>query len=275
MKIKIFFANVLFMFLICSDAYLMVHSKSNANKRRSGRNQSRIENRNAKKYKFDTPLVDGQRGSIYSLANHNIDCYNRDGPISGFHLFGKTGFISNSNAYEFNCLPISLPIKTLKGLNNSTDKVSISSSTDATKTLKNFNISCNNNGFITTIKLNKEGNHIFYTYTCVELVQQNCEDLTTQKKGAAWFGIGSDSVTSLDQHYVDSPQNKALVSFRLEVEGDKIYYKYRSCSIDVEGTKRLSIKTNETSVRNNGVKTNNNDNPLIEKNKVSRRRRYY
>jgi len=247
---------VLVCFSMLSNSFERESSKNNKLK------SEKIDNRNKDKYSHTTRMLDGKSGSIYSLAEHEINCIDRFGPIRGFHLWGSWGFISNYLSFEFNCQDDLLKDKKIETKSfesqNKKDKNKISDSPTA---LIDIDADCKEN-FLGKFQLinDDKKKQLYFSGQCIKLKQKprTCETITGGKgTKSSWFlGMGS-TVSNLDQIPVNAPENKALVSFKMiKTKDDKIAFEYVACEIDMTDT---NLQTNQPS-----------SNPVQEKKRIVR-----
>lgn len=194
---------------------------------------AKIVGRDKNRFKYSSQLQDGDRGSIYSLTKHNIQC-EPGAAISGFHMYGKTGVLSNDNAYEWNCSKSNLIHQ--KIYNGITGNIKIKDHRDSSNSLQFLGIFCPPLHVLNRFQLKKHGeNYIYYEYSCVEASMYNgfCKDVTTDWKDANWgiLGLGNKSVTELADLYLEGPKKWGLVGFSLIYRKDKkqIGYQYKTC----------------------------------------------
>lgn len=201
--------------------------------RKAERRRKKIASRDSKHYEKATSLHDGDRGSIYSLTYHNIDC--EGGAVRDFHLFGKTGFISNDNAYEYNCenngLIHSNIIKSKR-----TKSIKIKDARDSSDKLSQLNVQCSPSFAIRRFQLKKEGDSIYYEYDCVkvETHKDKCKFKTSNWASANWFlGLGDKTVSNLDEISILQKDNRVLNSFIMIYDKTRkvLAYNTNSCKL--------------------------------------------
>lgn len=255
---------------------LSIFQFSNAlNKKSSKRRNSakaKIIARNSQKYKYETKLDSTNFGSVFSLSDKEISCYDKKGPLTAFHLFGKFGFFSNLIGFEFNCVDNILVRNERFEFTSirSDNKVDIVNKDASPRLLNNVDVDCKDR-FISSFVLKNNAKELYYDAKCVNLgIKPNtCETKNTAEVNPQWIGLGFDTVSNLDGIPVDSPPNKALVSFKLVEKNKKISYEYKACEIDTASVDRINKAP--LVISSNQARKNNNDNPDTKLRKLKRR----
>jgi len=224
---------VIIYFFLFSHAYLRVSSANNFLKIK------KIADRDSEKYKHTTRLLDGKKGSVYSLTLHNVDCVDYLGPITGFHLWGSWGVFSNDLALEYSCMDYLIKSRNLqKSTFESQNTKNTKKLKDSPKALIDIDADCKEN-FLGKFQLQNDDKNkkLYFSGECIKLKQKQgtCETITGGKgTKSSWFlGMGS-TLSNLDKIPVNAPENKALVSFKMiKTKDDKIAFEYVACEIDM------------------------------------------
>jgi len=270
MKFKFF---ILFIILSISVFQFSNSLNKKSSKRRNSA-KANILPRNEKNYKKSTFLSGTELGSVYSLRDKQVSCFNEKGAISGFHVFGKNGWISNDIGIEYNCIENKIinqnkfEYKSFQSIK----KGDILSGTSP-NLLTNIEVNCKD-GFISEFTLKKDWFQIYYDAKCVNLPikKGSCKtEKSNQINPRDWLIF--DSVSKLDQIPVNSPNGKALVSFKLVNINKNIYYEFNACEIDNDQLNTINTESNNI-VSNAALKaiSKNNDNPDAKLRKLKRRR---
>jgi len=220
-------------------------------KRRShSQAETKIDARNKSKFPEATFLTESKSGSVYSLINLNVKCFDKNGPLTKFHLFGEFGFFSNDIGYEFGCMNNIIRPKqqVVYSTVTSSFRANFAKVSNSPKLLDKVDVDCKD-GFINSFQLAKSNIEVYYLASCMHLKQKlgSCESKTTNPANVSWLGIFSDTVSNLDQVPLEAPANKALVSFKLLVKDKKVYYEYKACEVDtsvpiIEAAKKIPGK---------------------------------
>lgn len=178
----------------------------------------RIDGRDDKKYQHTTRLMDGNKGSVYSLSLHSVDCLENLGPITRFHLWGSFGLFSNDLAFEYSCMENKVKSKNLleKEYFESKNKVDTTNMKDSPKALINIDADCQEN-FLGQFKL-KHNSKLYFTGYCIKLKQkkETCKTFRGGLTDTYWISsFLGETISNLDQLPVIAPKDTALVSFKM------------------------------------------------------------
>ena len=234
------------MLLICSNARRSLYSSHNSAKKRShSQAETKIDARNKSKFPEATSLTKSERGSVFSLVDLTVKCFDKNGPLTKFHLYGKFGLFSNDIGYEFGCMNnIIRPKQEVAYTTFTSDfRANFANQANSPKLLNNLDVDCKD-GFINSFQLKKSNIEVYYLASCMNLKQNlgSCESKTTNPTNVSWLGIFSDTVSNLDQVPLEAPTNKALVSFKLLVKDNKVFYEYKACEVDTSVPIMLTAK---------------------------------
>lgn len=253
MKLKnLIFCLLIFCGVLCSYALSKkTYIKSLKNERVEiiGRNST---------FKHTTGVKGGGRGSFILLSQHDIDCRKEKGILNGFHLYGVSGWVSNDNAYEYNCDTIEDFEKAQKNVFHQT-KVKFNK--DSAAVLANLpRVECKN-GFISQFQLEIKDSQSGFNYACVRLTQKNCRDINSDEKNPAWLGVLSSTASNLDEFYIQAPPKWGLVAFQVKYTADKkrVYYSYRICEYEAKSNPTNPIIDGNTKKPEKTEKSDNDE----------------
>lgn len=158
------------------------------------------------------------KGNVHYLDRHNINCPN--GVLNRMRLIGPKGSIR----YDYTCCSAGIKDNSIK---KSTKDNQILSG--QTQFLDRHELNCGPNGVIQQMKLLTPGkNKIRYDYTCVNVPNLKCRELTTK-----WNDNKPRTSIYLDRHDVKCGPNEALQKVKLDTQnyGEKIRYRYTCCKV--------------------------------------------
>lgn len=189
--------------------------------------KAKLDKRNFDSFKLSTKLKDSHSGSILALKDHEVECPKKN-VLTGFHLWGKKGFISNDISLEYNCIGNNaIQEKKIKLKSNT---VKYSNAKNSLDKLANIEVNCKEGYLIKEFELeDKKGKQIYWKYKCYQTFVDNCQEKTTDFKNAKWGGVFYKSISSLSAHKIQVPNGYGLQAFKGENKGNEFRIKYTQC----------------------------------------------
>lgn len=214
--------------------------------------ENKISGRDLINFSYASKLADSGSGNIFKLIQHPVDCKESQEAVSGFHLWGKFGILSNSISYEWSCQKANIPAANPNVKSFTTNKITIDKSQEKNSAdrLAELEIKCDKGSVIKSFVLAKEKRQIYYKYECLEANTSNCRQDQTEFINIRTAFIAYKSITQLDQFKIKVANGRALRGIKAEKKGDQFKYIYQSC--DITGT---------TTDSENNNSNNNNQNP--------------
>jgi len=149
-------------------------------------------------------------GNIYYLDRQNVECP-ANSAIDGFHLIRPSG---NTLAYQFSCRTKCSGMKSGQTYTGRTNPNATSGNKNQSANyLDRHHVSCRNGFALKQFKLGRQGNNIFYSYTCTAAL---CK--VRQRTYTAWQSGGRNEVIYLDRQNIRMQSHTVITGFKLETK---------------------------------------------------------
>jgi hypothetical protein len=203
-------------------------NKKSRNQHSSTLSKLNIIGRNEAEYPCTTPLFDSDRGNIRTLKNLSVDCHTSS-ILTGFHLWGKHGLISNEVAIEYSCIKIA-GIPNFYEIKNS-NIAEFQNSHSALFELGKLKVSCQSGTLLSSFSLLNENNQIQYKYRCASVNNEQCQNNKTAYHNVRYGFFGNASISCLDKFKIKTNEGYGLKSFNIETLGNSMRYNWEECLI--------------------------------------------
>ena len=187
--------------------------------------------RNKKDFPDTSPLKNGNKGDFFELTNHPIVCTDPNAALSGFQLYGKFGYDSNSIAYQWKCNKVRITpgAKVTSGLH---DKKSFKVyDKDPVKTIHKLNYKCPKDSIIKSMVMERKGNTVNSKTTCIKAKVTECTFTQTKFKNINFGFVGKSSISQLGQFKLNLEPWQALQKVTGDFEKGDFRYRYKWCNI--------------------------------------------
>lgn len=172
------------------------------------------------KFESFTQFNDDGKGDVFFLDRHAIDC-GQNSSLNYFALQRGDGTIR----YNFKCIKSDNISNTCSNKETApTDTAS--DSKKSANFLDRHNLICDEGQALRSFVLSRNGNKIFYKYSCCVAKIKNCFKGKTPEADSGDF-----SSLYLDRQQVDAKENNIFNSFRLVSANSKFYYETNICTL--------------------------------------------
>jgi len=216
------------------DSKSRMEGESSAQAQAQAQVKTNIAGRDNKKYSLATKVQDGDRGNIFKLSEHPMECPSKQA-LTGFQLYGTSGWFSNKIGYQFSCGAVNAsasPEKMVAGTQDS-DKAPIidGEKRNAAGKISEIEAACPKNAVIKNLSVKNDGKSIFYKTECIEAYVDDCKQEETENKNIKWNFIGDKAITQLDQFAIKAADGRALQNIKAIHTGNNLKYVYTTCDI--------------------------------------------
>lgn len=225
MKMKF---NIIITLLFCLNFLTFIISEETERSKTT----NTLPERNKKMFPESSTLKDSNDGNIASLTQHPIICSDPNSALSGFQLWGKFGYKSNSIAYQWKCNKIRVTpgAKPTKG--DYDGKFFEINKKNPVETLRNINFKCpKKDSIMKGFVLVKKGNKLTTKTTCIKAKISECRKYNLKFKNVKFGYVGKSDISQLGQFKLKLKHWQALQQVKGDYEKGDFRYRIKLCNI--------------------------------------------